>query len=122
MTAASISILNIGLDRALLARDRRTEAQDRQAIYGNGIPAQLLHLVKAPADAMRTPIDLDSSVRVVPCPVWHWAQFPLTALRAGARELRRRRFDIIQVQEPYLSGLAGALLARRFGVPLSWGL
>ena len=122
MTAAGISILNIGLDRALLARDRRTEAQDRQAIYGNGIPAQLLHLVKAPADAMRTPIDLDSSVRVMPCPVWHWAQFPLAALRAGARELRRQRFDIIQVQEPYLSGLAGAMLARRFGVPLVVGV
>lgn len=122
MVAASISILNIGLDRALLDRDRRTEAQDRQAIYGNGIPAQLLHLVKAPADAMRTPIDLDSSVRVIPCPVWHWAQFPLAAMRAGARELRRKRFDIIQVQEPYLSGLAGAMLARRFGVPLVVGV
>ena len=122
MVAASISILNIGLDRALLDRDRRTEAQDRQAIYGTGIPAQLLHLVKAPADAMRTPIDLDSSVRVIPCPVWHWAQFPLAAMRAGARELRRKRFDIIQVQEPYLSGLAGALLARRFGVPLVVGV
>ena len=122
MVAASISILNIGLDRALLDRDRRTEAQDRQAIYGNGIPAQLLHLVKAPADAMRTPIDLDSSVRVIPCPVWHWAQFPLAAMRAGARELCRKRFDIIQVQEPYLSGLAGAMLARRFGVPLVVGV
>ncbi|MPZ57883.1 MAG: glycosyltransferase [Rhizobiales bacterium] len=122
MTAAGLSILNIGLDRDLLASDRRTEAQDRQLIYANGLPAHLVHLVKAPADAPCAPISVDRGVHVIPCPVSHWAQFPISAVRAGARELRRRRFDLLQVQEPYLSGLAGAMLARRFGLPLVVGV
>jgi len=122
MVDASVSILNIGLDRALLSRDRRTEAQKRQLMYADGIPAELVHLVKAPVGAVNTPIELDSRVRVIPCPVLHWTQFPIAAIRAGARELRRKRFDIIQVQEPYLSGLAGLMLARRFGVPLVVGV
>ena len=81
-----------------------------------------MHVVKAPSDAPATAIDLDPHVRIVPCPVSHWGQFLFAAIRAGAEELRSGRFDLIQVQEPYLSGLAGAVLSRRFGLPLVVGV
>jgi glycosyltransferase involved in cell wall biosynthesis len=122
MADRHLSILNIGLDRDLLALDQRTEAQDRQLVYARGIPARLVHVVKAPSNTSSTTVDIDAHVRVVPCPVSHWGQFPFAAIREGARQLRSERFDLIQVQEPYLSGLAGAVLSWRFGLPLVVGV
>lgn len=122
MANRNLSILNIGLDRDLLSLDQRTEAQERQLVYSAGIPARLVHVVKAPSDAPSTAIDLDPHVRIVPCPVSHWGQFLFAAIRGGAKQLRSGRFDLIQVQEPYLSGLAGAVLSRRFGLPLVVGV
>jgi glycosyltransferase involved in cell wall biosynthesis len=122
MNRAPISILNIGLDRDLLSRGARTEAQTRQLYYANNLPARLVHLVKAPRDASDQPIELDARLTVVPCPVSHWAWFLPSVLRRGSAVLASERFDLIQVQEPFLSGLAGILLARRFRIPLVVGL
>jgi glycosyltransferase involved in cell wall biosynthesis len=122
MASRNLSILNIGLDRDLLALDKRTEAQERQRVYASGIPARLVHIVKASSDTPPEPVDIGAGVCVVPCPVSHWGQFLFAALGAGARQLRNGHFDLIQVQEPYLSGLAGALLSWRFGLPLVVGV
>jgi len=122
MNKKPLTILNIGLDRDLLSRDTRTEAQTRQLFYARSLPARLVHIVKAPHSAPRTPIELDESLSIVPCPVRHWSQFIPAAIRLGAGLLHRESFDLIQVQEPFVSGLAGAILARRFRTPLVVGL
>jgi glycosyltransferase involved in cell wall biosynthesis len=122
MSEGRIAILNIGLDRDLLARDRQSEAQRRQSIYADGIPASIVHLVKAPAGASHEAISCGEQVRVMPCPVSHWALFPFAAMQLAARELRNARFDMVQVQEPYLCGLVGAMLALRFRLPLVVGV
>lgn len=122
MSEARIAILNIGLDRDLLVRDHQSEAQRRQSIYADGIPASIVHLVKAPADASREAILCGGQVRVMPCPVSHWTLFPFAVMRLASRELRKVRFDMVQVQEPYLCGLAGAMLALRFRLPLVVGV
>lgn len=122
MSERPLAILNIGLDRELLNRDTQTEAQQRQLFYCRQLPASIVHLVKAPADCSPEPFDLDPALRVVPCPVRHWTGFVPAAIRRGAALLRAERYDLIQVQEPYLSGLVGAWLSRRHGVPLVAGL
>lgn len=122
MSERPLAILNIGLDRELLNRSTQTEAQQRQSFYCRQLPARIVHLVKAPAEYPPEPFDLDPSLRIVPCPVRHWAGFIPAAIRRGVALLRTERFDLIQVQEPYLSGLVGAWLSRRHGVPLVVGL
>ena len=47
------------------------------------------------------------------------ATFPVDAFRLGARLHRRYRFDLVSTEDPMLCGLAGYLLKRRFGLPLS---
>lgn len=122
MSKKPLTILNIGLDRDLLSRDVRTEAQTRQLFYTRSLPARLVHIVKAPHGTPRIPIELDENLSVVPCPVRHWSQFIPAAMRLGGELLRRESFDLIQVQEPFVSGLAGVSLARRFRLPLVVGL
>lgn len=122
MNQRSLTILNIGLDRDLLSRDVRTEAQTRQIFYAQNIPARLVHLVKAPSDTDRKRIDLNERLSIVPCPVRHWTLFVSAAIRRGSELLRQESFDLIQVQEPFVSGLVGAWLSRRFRLPLVVGL
>ena len=122
MSERPLTILNIGLDRELLGRGEPTEAQQRQLFYCRQLPARIVHLVKAPASHPAAPFDLDPALRIVPCPVRHWAALVPAAIARGAALLKAERFDLIQVQEPYLAGLAGAWLSRRHGVPLVAGL
>lgn len=122
MSRQTLTILNIGLDRDLLSREACTEAQVRQLFYVRNLPARQVHLVKAPHGASREPIDLDKNLRIVPCPVRHWSQFAPAAIRLGSELLCKEAFDLIQVQEPFLSGLAGVYLAQRFDIPLVVGL
>lgn len=122
MSKQPLTILNIGLDRDLLSRDVRTEAQSRQLFYARSLPARLVHIVKAPHGTPCDRIELDDNLSIVPCPVRHWSQFVPAAIRLGGELLRRESFDLIQVQEPFVSGLAGVLLARRFRMPLVVGL
>lgn len=116
------SILNIGLDRDLLSRGQKTEAQARQCFYAHHLPARQVHLVKAPYRTDKTIIKLDQQITVIPCPVVHWVQFCISAFFHGISVIRKNRIDVIQVQEPFVSGLAGALLSRLFHVPLVVGL
>lgn len=122
MSKRLLTILNIGLDRDLLSRDTRTETQTRQLFYARSLPARLVHIVKAPHGAPGLRIDLDEKLSIVPCPVRHWSQFIPAAIQLGGELLRREPFDLIQVQEPFVSGLAGVSLARRAHLPLVVGL
>lgn len=122
MTDIPLSILNIGLDRDLLPCGKNTEAQTRQIFYARRLPARLVHLVKAPHGSFSERFNLDDNLSVVPCPARHWTQFIFTALRRGAELLNSEHFNLIQVQEPFVSGLVGAHLAHRFRLPLVVGL
>lgn len=122
MSKKPLTILNIGLDRDLLSREVPNEAQTRQIFYTRILPVRLVHIVKAAHQSDSTRKDLDENLTIVPCPVRHWSQFVPAAIRVGSRLLRQESFDLIQVQEPFVSGLAGAWLARRFRLPLVVGL
>ncbi len=117
-----LAILDIGLDRQLAARHMESESQARHAIYARGLPARIVDIVKAAAGDSSEPLRLaDGLVEVQPVPVSHWSFFPPRAVAAASRLLSRRRFDVIQVQEPFLSGAAGLYLSRRYGLPLVAG-
>lgn len=47
------------------------------------------------------------------------ATFPLDAFALGGRLHRAVRFDLVSTEDPMLCGLAGYLLKRRYGLPLS---
>jgi 1,2-diacylglycerol 3-alpha-glucosyltransferase len=122
MKSSFLSILNVGLDRDLLSPKAGNESQVRQIFYTRGLPARLVHLVKAPKEAEVTRIHLDKDLIVIPCPVRHWMHFLPKALRIGIEILRHEHIDLIQVQEPFISGLVGVLLAKIFCLPLVVGL
>lgn len=118
----SFTILNIGLDRELLAPEGSNESQLRQIIYAEGLPAKIIHLVKAPSSWPTEGVTLAAgSINVVPVPVRHWALFPFAVIPVAQRILRVRRVDAIQIQEPFLCGLPGMLLSRRYRLPLIAG-
>ncbi|MFA6180438.1 MAG: hypothetical protein WC696_12570, partial [Candidatus Methylopumilus sp.] len=106
-----LRILNIGLDRDIL---HVGEAQDRQRIYARALPASISHIVKALPETSPERVEICEDVDVFPCPVKHWSLFVPAAIRRGSEALRDRRFDVIQAQDPFISGLAGAWLSRKF--------
>jgi glycosyltransferase involved in cell wall biosynthesis len=114
-----LRILNIGLDRDVL---HAGEAQDRQKIYAQMLPASMSLIVKAPPGTSPASLEICESVAVFPCPVQHWSLFVPAAIRRGSDILHNQRFDIIQAQEPFISGLAGAWLSRKFNIPLVVGV
>lgn len=114
-----LRILNIGIDRDIL---HSGEAQDRQRIYAQALPASISHIVKSSPDTSSAIIDMGENLVAFPCPVRHWSLFVPAAIRRGSEILRKQRFDIIQAQEPFVSGVAAAWLSRRFGIPLVVGV
>lgn len=117
----TLKILNIGIDRDLLDGRGESEAVLRQQFYCRELPAKITHLVKTSPELAPAPRQ-DGDLAIVSCPVSHWWRFPTAAVRQGAELLQHGAFDVIQVQEPFLSGLAGARLARRFRKPLVVGV
>lgn len=118
-----LRILNISLDRDLLCGSERNEAQARQLIYARELPASTVILTKTFLGADKSPIELESGlVRVIPCPVRHWSLFPMAAMSMGARILSNGGFDVIQVQEPFISGIVGLYLSYWFKLPLVVGV
>lgn len=122
MKRRSLTILNIGLDRELLSRDTVTEALTRQLYYATHLPARIVHIIKAPSATSPDRIEVGNGLSILPCPVRHWVSFVTAAARLGSRLMRESTFDLIQVQEPFLSGIAGRYLASRSGTPLVVGL
>lgn len=122
MNRPPLTILNISLDRGLLDPSRDSETQLRQLLYCRELPARIVHLVKAPRQGAFRRLDFDGSMSVVPCAVPHWSLFVPLALWQGALLLSQEKFDCIQTQEPYLTGLIGALLSARHRLPLLTGL
>lgn len=118
-----LRILSISLDRDLLCRSEPNEAQARQLIYARELPANTVILTKTFLGADKSPLELESGlVRVIPCPVRHWSLFPMAGINKGARILSNGGFDIIQVQEPFISGVVGLYLSYRFKLPLVVGV
>jgi len=117
-----LKILNIGLDRDLLIKSVDAETQERQVYYSQKLPAEITHIVKATRNTVALPIKISENVTAMPCPVRHWIQFVPEAIRMGTQMLKRESVDLIQVQEPFVSGLIGIWLAKRFNLPLVVGL
>lgn len=114
-----LRILNIGLDRDIL---HPSEARDRQKIYTRALPALISHIVKTSPDTSPARVEICDDIVAFPCPVRHWSLFAPAAIRRGSEILRNQRFDIIQAQEPFISGLAGAWLSKKFNIPLVVGV
>jgi 1,2-diacylglycerol 3-alpha-glucosyltransferase len=118
----TIRILNIGLDRDLLDQSPLNEALQRQLFYVRSIPARICHVVKAPFACQSGKYSMDQgALDVIPCPVRHWSMFAPSAIKVGSQLCNERQFDLIQAQEPFVSGVAAAVLARRFNLPLIVG-
>ena len=47
------------------------------------------------------------------------ASYLAGAVRTGWRIAREERIQVVSTQDPFLTGLVGYLIARRFGLPLS---
>lgn len=115
-------ILNVGLDRDLLCTGDLNEVQKRQIFYSEGLSSHIFHIVKAPSDKYPRSRDLSPLVTVVPCPVSHWFLFFPKAILQSIKILRKQKIDIIQVQDPFFTGLIGLILSKLFRLPLIVGI
>ena len=117
-----LRILNIGFDRDLLKTGDLSEAQKRQSFYCEMLPARIVHIVKAESLESTHIRRITSRLTVIPCPVRHWIFFIPKVLFLASSLLRKEKFDLIQVQEPFASGIVGLTLAKIFNKPLVVGL
>ncbi len=116
---SDLRILGLGLGAALTTEEGiANDTAQRQIAYGAHF-AEFVIVVKTPTrpDVYR-PRYLDGTVRVLPTLSRGNLLALLSMIRIGTQLLQRQRFDVITVQEPFLSGTAGLWLRRRFAVPL----
>lgn len=67
----------------------------------------------------RTPVQLASNLWVHPSASGSRGLFPVDAARLGQRIGRRVGSTLVSTEDPFLCGLAGYVVARRLGLPLS---
>ncbi len=66
-----------------------------------------------------TRIQLAGNFWVYPCGPGGMLDYLIAALRTGSRIVREEGIQVVSTQDPFLTGLVGYLIARRFGLPLS---
>ena len=113
-------LLNISLSTPMAHKpDARgpNDPQLHQIAYSRFFE-KMIYVIKTPDSPEYEPFDLTDKIRIVPSrSASRWA-FLKHAAALGARAIREHGVNIIAAQEPFGTGAAGLLLARRFGLPL----
>lgn len=111
-----IHVLMISLDTSL-ATQPDGDSRRRHLIYAQKA-GHLTVIVYAPRSVGGSVIQASPELTIVPSNSLHKLVFPLDAVRAAERTLGDQPIDLITTQEPFLTGLIGLWLRRRWRVPL----
>ncbi len=117
------AVLSISLDAQIASpgdgrQSMRGDPVERQRRYAAELAA--LHVVvKTGRDAPAGPVPLAANARAYATRSRSRYSFALDAYRLGARVCHAELIDVITAQDPFATGLAAWLLARRFGKPLN---
>ncbi len=113
---SGLSILSFGFTRGLWEGDSAEDVQ-RMRGYAEHLDAYVV-IVNAYKRHGLQPLSLAKNFKAIPTNGWHTVDSFFRMFIMGWRELRKRRFDIIQGQDPFFSGLPAILLGLRFGIPV----
>lgn len=112
-----ISVLSFGSTRGLW---EGASAEDVQRM--GGYAEQLGQYVVVANSYKRhrlKPLRLSAKFEAIPTDAFHLLDSVLRMLAIGWRVLRAREIDIIQAQDPFVTGLVAILLGRHFGKPVN---
>lgn len=115
-----MKILNIGIDADLFKDD--SEVLKRQLIYSKKLPADFVHLVKTDKSVKLKSRQITKSFKIIPIRVSHWLFFITIAIYKSFKILKREKFDLIQTQDPFLTGIIGFTVSKLFRIPLVIGI
>jgi glycosyltransferase involved in cell wall biosynthesis len=115
-----IGLLAIGNDTtiALPASEVVGDTHQRQLAYASILTTYHL-ITKSPSKRVPRCIQLADNFWVYPCGRWNMPHYLLTSVLTGWRIVQKRSVQVVSTQDPFLTGLVGYLIARRFGLPLS---
>lgn len=111
-----MNVLMIGLGAEVLTGERG-DVQERHLEYGRRA-GRLIMVVGAWNTPGLRPATLSKELTVHPVAPRVRFLFPAAAYRVGLRVCRQEAIDLIVVQDPFATGLAGYWLKRRFRLPL----
>ena len=113
---SGISVLSFGFTRGLWDGDSAEDVR-RMRGYAEHLDAYIVIANSYKRHGLRRR-HLAKNFVAIPTNAFHAADSFFRMLFLGWRELRLRRFDLIQGQDPFFSGLAAMLLGLCFGVPV----
>ena len=115
-----IGLLAIGNDTtiALPASEVVGDTHQRQLAYASILTTYHL-ITKSPFKRVPSCIQLADNFWVYPCGRWNMPHYLLTSVLTGWRIVQKHSVQVVSTQDPFLTGLVGYLIARRFGLPLS---
>lgn len=116
-----IRLLAVGNDPtiAMPASEVQGDTLQRQLKYASILERYHLITRTPTSGAVPARIQLADNFWVSPCGGKGMASYLLSAVRTGWRIVREERIQVVSTQDPFLTGLVGYLIARRFGLPLS---
>ena len=116
-----IRLLAVGNDPtiALPAREVQGDTHQRQLRYASILEHYHLITRAPPSGSAPARLQLAHNFWVSPCRSRGMAGYLVEAVRTGWRIVREENIQAVSTQDPFITGLAGYLIARRYGLPLS---
>lgn len=114
----TVRLLAVGNDPTIaMPSDAVTgDTHQRQLKYAGIL--QAYHLItRAPSSGHTTPLRWADNFWVYPCGQWSMADYVVSAVRTGWHIVREKGVDLVSTQDPFVTGLVGYLIARRFRLP-----
>lgn len=114
-----VNLLAIGLDETVVhgPGEVPSDSLQRQLKYAGILEGY--HFIARTLGGSRKHIQLADNLWVYPTASCNRLTFVSDAVRIGSKVCQARQVDVISTQDPFTTGLAGCLIKRRFGVPLS---
>lgn len=112
---ASLNVLMIGLSDAILTGRGGGDVRERHLEYAARV-SHLHMIVYSPRAHGLQPEQVSERFTVYPSRSRSALTFVWDAYRLGGRVCREHPIDLVTTQDPFSTGLAGLLLARRFGL------
>lgn len=110
-----MKILMISLDKTLLAGQAMGDAQERHRRYGEFV--EKLDVVVFSRHGFQ-PAQLSEKVKVFPTDSFSRFNYIFDAYKIGEALFRQNNYDLIDVQDPFFTGLVGHWLKKKFKKPL----
>lgn len=111
-----MNVLSVGLSAGVLTSDT-DDVRARQLRYAQAI-GSLRMILPREGGLGGEPVALSESLTVYTAPRPNWPGFVPNAVRVAGEIAKREKVDLVTVQDPFVGGLIGAILKRRYGWPL----